>query len=113
MHPSLTFQFDRAIREYALWQAVSEDERSPAPSWWWSAALALRGDPRPLPDDDTSLAEKSYGELARRMLEAIGAQAEKPWPDEFPTRYRPSGLDEAASSAEPAAQAASVAATPF
>jgi hypothetical protein len=40
MQPALTFQFERAVNEYARWQAVPLDERSDAPAWWWSTALA-------------------------------------------------------------------------
>jgi hypothetical protein len=110
------FQFDRALQEYAVWQAVAAEVRSPAPSWWWSSALALRDDPRPLPPalaDGLHRFGTTYRELARRMLEEIGAQTSKPWPDEFPTKYSSHGPEEAAASAEPAAQAASVAATPI
>ena len=32
MHPALTFQFERAVNEYAQWQAVPTDERSDAPA---------------------------------------------------------------------------------
>ena len=40
MHPALTFQFERAVNEYAQWQAVPTEDRSDAPAWWWDTALA-------------------------------------------------------------------------
>ncbi|MDB5504128.1 MAG: hypothetical protein JWR89_4030, partial [Tardiphaga sp.] len=43
VHPAEKFQFGRAVHEYARWLAVAEDERSPAPAWWWSPAFAVRG----------------------------------------------------------------------
>lgn len=116
MHPSRDFQFRRTLNEYALWQAIAEGHRAPAPSWWWSSALASRDDPRRLPSDSNGgkrFAGMSYGDLAQRILSYIGAQKTRPWPDEFPTKYSSHGSDEAASSSEPAAQAASIAATPI
>ena len=41
MHPATRFQFERAAREYADWREVPEDERSPAPAWWWQTALEV------------------------------------------------------------------------
>jgi hypothetical protein len=40
MHPALTFQFERAVNEYAQWQAVPAEDRPDAPAWWWDTALA-------------------------------------------------------------------------
>src|SRR6516162_5681242 len=40
MHPALTLQFERAVNEYAQWQAVPAEDRSDAPAWWWDTALA-------------------------------------------------------------------------
>lgn len=110
-----TFQFHRALQEYALWQGVPAGERSPAPSWWWSSALALRDDARPLPlefDARFDRFGRTYREMARRMLDDIGSQTSKPWPDEFPTKYSAHGSGDIAASREPAAQAVSVAAIP-
>jgi hypothetical protein len=30
---------ERAAREFAQWRAVPDDERSPAPAWWWQPAI--------------------------------------------------------------------------
>jgi hypothetical protein len=39
MHQALKFQFERLVREFAQWRAVPENERSPAPAWWWQPAF--------------------------------------------------------------------------
>ena len=41
MHPAAKFQFERTAREFAQWRAVPEDERSPAPAWWWQPAIEV------------------------------------------------------------------------
>ena len=41
MHQSAKFQFERTAREFAQWRAVPEDERSPAPAWWWQPAFEV------------------------------------------------------------------------
>ena len=46
MHPALTFQFERAVNEYAQWQAVPAEDRSDAPAWWWDTAISA--------DDETA-----------------------------------------------------------
>ena len=40
MNPALTIQFERAVNEYARWQAVPAEDRSDAPAWWWDTVLA-------------------------------------------------------------------------
>jgi len=40
MQPALKFPFERAMDEHARWQAVPAEQRSDAPAWWWSTALA-------------------------------------------------------------------------
>ena len=42
MHPAAVLQFERMIGEYNTWRAVPEQERSPAPAWWWGSAMELR-----------------------------------------------------------------------
>jgi hypothetical protein len=41
MHPAAKLQFERAAREFAQWRAVPEDDRSPAPAWWWQPAVEV------------------------------------------------------------------------
>lgn len=91
MKEAATLQFERAIAEYAVWQAVPEDNRSPAPAWWWSSALALRDSREPMPADWTAPMglplESTIGAAARLMLAAFADQTRQPWPDEFPRRH--------------------------
>ena len=93
MKEAATLQFERAIGEYATWLAVPEDDRSPAPAWWWSSALALRESAEPMPADWVQPlglpAETTIGAGARMMLAALADQTLKPWPEEFPRRYKP------------------------
>ena len=49
MHPAAKLQFERMIGEFARWRAVPEDERSPAPAWWWGPAMELRAEREILP----------------------------------------------------------------
>jgi hypothetical protein len=32
-------EFERTTREFAQWRAVPEEDRSPAPVWWWQPAI--------------------------------------------------------------------------
>ena len=41
MHQAASLQFERVMNELVLWHAVPEDERSPAPAWWWGPAIAV------------------------------------------------------------------------
>ena len=92
MKEAATLQFERAIGEYAIWLAVPEEDRSPAPAWWWSSALAMRGSDEPMPADwalPMGLpAESTIGAGARLMLAAFTDQIYQPWPEEFPRRYK-------------------------
>ncbi len=92
MKEAATLQFERAISEYATWLAVPEDDRSPAPAWWWSSALAMRASSEPMPGEwalPMGLpAESTIGAGARLMLAAFTEQTYQPWPEEFPRRYK-------------------------
>ena len=41
MHPAARLQFERVVSEYSQWRGVPEDERSPAPAWWWAPAIQV------------------------------------------------------------------------
>jgi hypothetical protein len=51
MHPAANVQFERAVREFAQWRAVPEQERSQAPAWWWGPAFEVLGVREPMPAD--------------------------------------------------------------
>jgi hypothetical protein len=44
MHPATKLQFERAVREFVAWKAVPDDDRSPAPAWWWQPAFEVAND---------------------------------------------------------------------
>jgi hypothetical protein len=39
MHPAAKFHFERTAREFSDWRSVPEQDRSPAPAWWWQPAI--------------------------------------------------------------------------
>jgi hypothetical protein len=88
MHPAAIFQFERVAREYSEWRSVPEDERSPAPAWWWGPAIevqngaeamtALSCDRLELPEGST------YHDGAAVLMALIVKQTSLPWPDESP-----------------------------
>jgi hypothetical protein len=92
MTAAISLQFERAVAEYTIWQAVPEDDRAAAPAWWWSTALALRLSEAPL----TTAQAKALGletgataaDGAKLLLDALADQKHQPWPDEFPRRYQ-------------------------
>jgi hypothetical protein len=45
MHRAAKLQLERAAREYSLWRSVPEEERSPAPAWWWQPAFQVAEQP--------------------------------------------------------------------
>ena len=103
MHPATYSQFDRQIAEYQRWLAVPEDDRSPAPGWWWGPALALRAVPGTLRRDFAQRLQLPEGAsnatAAQLFLDAMAGQIFLPWPEEFPGRHRPSPSGEAAAEA--------------
>ena len=116
MHPAAAFSFARVSQEYARWRAVPEAKRSDAPAWWWAPALAVRDDRSPMPHEIAVpfalQSGASYADAAALMLAMLGQQARQPWPEDFPQTTSVKSED-AAASAEPAAQAASAAVVPI
>ncbi len=92
MHPAAKFQFERTAREFAQWRAVPEDERSPAPAWWWQPAIegvtqheemgALMCYRLQLPVGST------YAAGAAVLMATLSDQTSLPWPDEFPRKMK-------------------------
>jgi hypothetical protein len=97
MKPNEPLQFERIVGEFAQWRAVPEQERSPAPAWWWGPALEEIGAQRPMPAEwcaDLELPESAtHADGARIFLECLAGQTSLPWPGEFP---RKSGHSESA-----------------
>jgi hypothetical protein len=91
MHPAAKLQFERAARKFARWRAVPENDRSPAPAWWWQPAFevvaqleemgALLCYRLQLPVGSTYAAGATV-----LMGTTLADQTSLPWPDEFPRK---------------------------
>ena len=90
MHQAVNVQFDRIVREFAQWRTVPEDERSPAPAWWWGPAFEVRDVQQAMPADWCAQLElptnSSYSAGAQTFLNSLVGQTSLPWPDDFPRR---------------------------
>jgi hypothetical protein len=88
MHQVASVQFERAVDEYVRWRAVPENERSPAPAWWWGPAFELRGERQPMPPKWCSSLDlpdgASFADGAGIFLASLAGQTSLPWPDNFP-----------------------------
>jgi hypothetical protein len=92
MHPAARLPFERAAREFAQWRAVPQNDRSPAPAWWWQPAFevvaqheamgALLCYRLQLPVGST------YAAGAAVLMETLADQTSLPWPDEFPHKIQ-------------------------
>ena len=90
MHQAASLQFERVMDELVLWHAVPEDERSPAPAWWWGPAMAVCDAQEPMRhawccelglSDGSSFAEGTYA-----LLTLFAEQTSPTWPDDFPRK---------------------------
>jgi hypothetical protein len=90
MHPAANVQFERAVREFAQWRAVPEQERSQAPAWWWGPAFEVLGVREPMPADWCARLElpmgASYADGAEVFLKCLADQTLLPWPGDFPSK---------------------------
>ena len=88
MHPAARLQLERMISEYTRWRGVPENERSPAPAWWWGPAMGLRGAASPLPTEWCAALglpdQATYAAGADVFLAALAGQTSVPWPYDFP-----------------------------
>jgi hypothetical protein len=95
MHSAAKIQFERSACEFAQWQAVPEEERSPAPAWWWQPAIDVVAQHEEmgarlcyrlqLPVGST------YAAGAAVLMATLADQTSLPWPDEFPRKIRRDG----------------------
>ncbi len=92
MPSALTLQFERAVNEFEWWQAVRPDERSDAPSWWWSTAIEASNEKAAMPSEWCAVLgvarEATYAEGAKVFMKALAGQKHLPWPDEFPQKFK-------------------------
>jgi len=90
VHQAASSQFERIVNEYVRWRDVPEDERSPAPAWWWGPAFELLGVQNALPDEARTRLGlpdgASYTDGAGIFLKSLAGQTSLPWPDDFPRR---------------------------
>jgi hypothetical protein len=92
MHQAANVQFGRAVDEFVRWRAVPEQDRSPAPAWWWGPAFEMLGVRQPMPAGwcaSLGLPESAnYAEGAEIFLKSLADQTSLPWPDGFPGKAR-------------------------
>jgi hypothetical protein len=92
MHPALTFQFERAVNEYAQWQAVPAEDRSDAPAWWWSTAMDALDETAAMPIEWCAILgvadESPYAKGAEVFRNALAGQTCLPWSENFPRKFK-------------------------
>jgi hypothetical protein len=90
VHQAANVQFGRAVDEYFRWRTVPENERSPAPAWWWGPAFELLGVQQPMPAEWCSSLNLPDGAAfaagAGIFLDSLAHQTSLPWPDDFPRK---------------------------
>ena len=90
MHPAAKLQFERIVDEFVRWHAIKEDERPPAPAWWWGPAFELRNIDLTLPAGwgaQLGLADgATYAAGAGILLKSLAGQTCQPWPYDFSSR---------------------------
>ena len=91
MNPALTLQFERAVNEYARWQAVPAEDRSEAPAWWRDTALAAVGETATMPAEWCATlgvaAESTYAEGAEVFRKTLLRQTYMPYSENFPRKF--------------------------
>ena len=92
MHQAARLQFERIASEYARWRAVSEQERSPAPGWWWGPAMDALDEAEAMAPELCVSFElplgSPYASGAEVLMKALAEQTALAWPDEFPEKLR-------------------------
>jgi hypothetical protein len=92
VHPAAKLQFDRIVHEYSQWRSVPEDERSPAPAWWWQPAFQVAQQLEEMPALSCYQLElpagSTYAAGAAVLMAPIAKQTSLPWPDEFPRKRK-------------------------
>jgi hypothetical protein len=96
MHQAERLQFERVMDEFARWNAVPTCERSPAPAWWWGAAMAVLDVQEPMPAAwwrELGLHPGScLAEGASVILSLFAEQTSVPGPSDFPSLAAPEHL---------------------
>ena len=93
MHQSANLPFERIVHEFARWRAIPEEDRSPAPSWWWGPAFEAFGQPQPMPAEWCANLELPQGSTiaagAKLVLGSFADQTLLPWLGDFPRKSKP------------------------
>jgi hypothetical protein len=97
MHPAARLQFERIVDEYERWRAIDENERPPAPAWWWGPAFELHESTLELPADwSTRLGldkGATYSAGAKILLSSLAGQTLLPWPYDFSRKVESTDSD--------------------
>jgi hypothetical protein len=92
MHPARTLQFERAVKEYAQWQAVPAEDRSDAPAWWWSTVIDAIDETATMPAEwcaTLRVADGStYAKGAEVFRNALVGQTYLPHSENFPRKFK-------------------------
>ena len=95
MHQTANVALERVVHEFAEWRGVPEDERSPAPAWWWGPAFEARELQQPMPAAWCSSLELPDGSSiaagADVLLASLAGQTSLPWAGDFPRRPKSAG----------------------
>jgi hypothetical protein len=87
MYQAAKLQFERAVREFSRWRAVPEEDRSPAPAWWWQPAFEVRERQEEMAAIWCQRLElpfaSTYADGAAVLMEALTDQTSLPWADEL------------------------------
>jgi hypothetical protein len=93
LHQAARLQFERIAGEFGSWRAVPDQERSPAPAWWWGPAMEALDEPDVMSAELCVSFElppgACYGEAAEVLMKALAEQTSLSWPDEFPRKFQP------------------------
>jgi hypothetical protein len=88
VHQAARLQFERSVHEFVRWRAVPEQDRSPAPAWWWGPAFEMRGMKQSMPAEWCLSLElpggSSFDAGAQVFLDSLAGETSLPWPDGFP-----------------------------
>lgn len=89
MHQAARLEFERVMEEFVRWQIVLDDERSPAPAWWWGPAMAVFDDQAPMSGaccTELGLREGArFADGARMILALFVEQTSLTGPQDFPS----------------------------
>ena len=97
MHPAARLQFERIIVEFSQWRALAEDDRPPAPAWWWGPTVEVRDVDLKLPAHGSrrlGLPDgATYADGARVLFRSLAGETIQPWPYDFSSKVKSTDSD--------------------